>query len=127
MRIEREPEHILWMQRPRGIMGMAAGAKLIQDIYADTNPRHIWNKSRGRLVNAHILDSFTFEEVTHIVPPPTPITAKTYKDLGLPVFLVEEDVDGRVDGGNLLKGVKSVSTMDKEMGMITVSRRLSIQ
>ena len=98
-------------------MGIAAGGKLIQDIYADTNPRHIWNKSRTGLVNVHILNSFTFEQATHIVPPPTPITAKAYKDLGLPVFLVEEEVDGRVDGGNPLKGVQSVSMMDKEMGI----------
>jgi hypothetical protein len=98
-------------------MGIAASAKLIQDIHADTNPRHIWNKSRTRFVNMHILDSFTFEAVTHIVPPPPLITVKTYKDLGLPVFLLEEEVDGRVDAGNPLKGVKSVSMMDKEMGI----------
>jgi hypothetical protein len=99
--------------RPK--MGIAAGGRLIQDICADTNPRHIWNKSRTRLVNIHVLDSFTFEAVTHIVPPATPITANMYKHLGLPVFLLEENVDGRIDGGSPLKGVKSVGTMDKQM------------
>lgn len=102
-------------------MGIAAGGKLIQDIYADTNPRHIWNKPRTRLVNVHILDSFTFEVATHIVPPPTPITAEKYNDQGLPVFLLEEEVNGRLDGGNSLKGVKSVSIMDKETGIDDIS------
>jgi len=98
-------------------MGIAAGGKLIQDIYADVNPRHIWNKPRTHLINVYILDSFTFEAVTHIVPPPTPITAKRYKDQGLPLFLLEEKVDSRLDGGNPLKGVKSVGMMDKEIGI----------
>ena len=98
-------------------MGIAAGGKLVQDIYADTNPRHIWNKSNTRLVNIHILNSFTFEEVTHIVPPPTPITANMYDDLKLPVFLLEEELNDRVDGGNSLKGIQSVSAMDKKMGI----------
>lgn len=98
-------------------MGIAAGGKLVQDIYADTNPKHIWNKSNIRLVNIHILNSFTFEEVTHIVPPPTPITANMYNDLKLPVFLLEEELNDRVDGGNSLKGIQSVSAMDKKMGI----------
>lgn len=98
-------------------MGIAAGGKLVQDIYADTNPKHIWNKSNTRLVNIHILNSFTFEEVTHIVPPPTPITANMYNNLKLPVFLLEEELNDRVDGGNSLKGIQSVSAMDKKMGI----------
>jgi hypothetical protein len=102
-------------------MGIAAGGKLIQDIYVDTNPRHIWNKPRTRLVNVHILDSFTFETITHIVPPPTPITAKAYNDQGFHVFLLEEEVDGRLDSGNPLKGVKSVSMIDKETGIDGIS------
>ena len=98
-------------------MGIAAGGKLIQDIYTDTNPEYIWDKSRTRLINVHILNSYSFETITQIVPPPTPITARMYIDLGLPVFLLEEKVDARVDGGSPLKDVKSISTIDKQVGI----------
>ncbi len=98
-------------------MGLAAGGKLIQDIYEDMNPPWIWNTSRSRMLNVHIFDSWTFEAITHIMAPPTPITAEHYTQLGLPFFVIEEEMDQRINGGDALKGVKSVSAMDKKVGL----------
>lgn len=105
------------VKEPIQEMGIAVGGRLIQDIYEDGYPRYIWNKSRTRLVNIQIFDSLTFEAVTHIVPPMTPITAQTYIDAGLPLFAIEEEVDRRLDGEENLKGVKSVSMMDEVVGI----------
>jgi hypothetical protein len=54
--------------------------------------------------------------VTHIVPPPPPIDAMGYVEANMPFFVVEEQVDNRVDGGDF-DNVISVSAMDKEKGV----------
>ena len=99
------------------LMGLAAGGKLIQDLVVDRNPPYIWNTSRTRLINLHIFSPASFEAVTHIVPPGTPITARAYADAGLPFFVVEEDAENRLDGSVTLDAVKSVSQMDKQVGV----------
>ena len=99
------------------VMGLAAGGKLIQDLVVDRNPSYIWNASRTRLINLHIFSPASFEAVTHIVPPETPITARAYADAGLPFYVVEEDIENRLDGSDTLDAVKSVSQMDKQIGV----------
>ena len=42
--------------------------------------------------------------------------AKAYTDAGLPFYIVQEDVDNRVEEGDF-ENVKSVSAMDKEIGV----------
>ncbi|RDW90048.1 RING finger protein [Aspergillus mulundensis] len=98
-------------------MGIAAGGKLMQDITKDTLPRGIWNTSRKKLLDIHILHPLDFEAVTHIVPPPTPITKEEYIAAGIPFYAVEEDPDERLDGSTVLAGVKSVSAMDEDVGV----------
>lgn len=88
----------------------------MQDIYEDRNPSHIWNIAASRLVNVHILDPASCEAVTHIVPPPPPMDATAYAKSNLPLSVVEEKPDERLDGGDFGE-VKSVSTMDKQGGV----------
>ncbi|KIY04093.1 uncharacterized protein Z520_00785 [Fonsecaea multimorphosa CBS 102226] len=99
-------------------MGLAAGGKLVQDIYRDWHPAHIWNTKATRLVHVHILDPASYEAVTHIVPPPPPIDAMGYIEEGGSFFVVEEQPENRVDGGDF-DNVKSVSAMDKDQGVRT--------
>lgn len=98
-------------------MGLAAGGKLAQDIYTDRRPPYSWNIARSRLFNVQILSPETFEAVTHIYAHSTPITAKDYAELGLPFFVIEEDMDNRLDGSDALNAVKSVSQMDAHVGV----------
>ncbi|KAL4909739.1 hypothetical protein BDW74DRAFT_173233 [Aspergillus multicolor] len=98
-------------------MGIAAGGKLMQDITKDTLPRGIWNTNRKKLLDIHILHPADFEAVTHIVPPPTPITKEQYVKAGTPFYAVEEDPDERLEGSTVLAGVKSVSAMDEDVGV----------
>ena len=98
-------------------MGLAAGGKLIQDLVVDRYPSCIWNTSRTRLINLHIFSPASFEAVTHIVPPETPITARAYADAGLPFYVVEEDIENRLDGSDALDAIKSVSQIDRQVGV----------
>jgi hypothetical protein len=54
--------------------------------------------------------------VTHIIPPPPPIDAMGYTEANMPFFVVEEQVNNRVDGGDF-NNVSSVSAIDKEKGV----------
>ena len=98
-------------------MGMAAGGKLIQDIVRDNNSAIIWNVQNAALMNVHILDPASCEEVTHIVQEP-PLSAQAYMDAGLPFFVIEENVENRLDKGDF-EQVVSVSEMDKKIGVTT--------
>ncbi|RFU29847.1 hypothetical protein B7463_g6513, partial [Scytalidium lignicola] len=101
-------------------MGLAAGGKLVQDIYRDPFPAEIWNTEAAYSVHIHILDPASCEAVTHVVPQPPPIDATTYTKANLPFFVVEEKADDRVDGGDF-NNVKSVSAMDNAKGVATES------
>ncbi|THC94159.1 hypothetical protein EYZ11_006367 [Aspergillus tanneri] len=102
-------------------MGIAAGGKLMQDIVTDRSDRRIWNKASAKLLNFQILHPLDFETLTHIVPPSTPITAEEYIKAELPFFVVEEDTDQRLGGAAALTEVKSISAMDKHVGVDNAS------
>lgn len=95
-------------------MGLAAGGKLIQDIYTDRNPASIWNHSASRLIYVHILSPASFEQVTHIVPQSPSLDVKAYAEAGGQFFVVEEDVEGRIEGGEF-EDIKSVSAINKQI------------
>ncbi|KAL4787455.1 hypothetical protein BJX76DRAFT_363397 [Aspergillus varians] len=98
-------------------MGIAAGGKLLQDIVEDVSHKRIWDTSRAKSLDIHILHPPDFEAVTHILPPKTPITMEEYLAAGIHFFVIEEDPDQRLDGSAALAGVKSISTMDEHIGV----------
>ena len=67
----------------------------------------MWNVDAARLINIHILDPASCESVTHIVPPPIPMSVYEAIQAELPFFAVEEQIDN----------VKSVSKMDETKGI----------
>ncbi|KAJ5460085.1 uncharacterized protein N7458_001637 [Penicillium daleae] len=87
-----------------------------QDIVADHNPPQTWNINAARLINIHILDPVSCESVTHIVPPPIPMSAYEAILAKLPFFVVSEQIDNRLEGGDF-DNVKSVSKMDETKGI----------
>ncbi|CAL5866090.1 uncharacterized protein PFLUO_LOCUS297 [Penicillium psychrofluorescens] len=83
----------------RGKRGLIQRAVDIQDIYRDPHHPSIWNVAAARMINVHILDPTSCEEVTHIVPPPIPMDAYEYVEKRLPFFVVNEQIDDRLNGG----------------------------
>lgn len=103
-------------------MGIAAGGKLIQDVHKDArgwDGEVSWARYLTKLVNIQIVDSADFEASTHIVPPPTPVSAKNYADAGLPFYLTGESKQDRLKESKILSAIKSVSGLDRKLGVGT--------
>lgn len=64
-------------------------------------------------MHVHILDPMSCEAVTHIVPLPPPIDVKGYAEGGGQFFVIEEQPENRLEGGDF-EDIKSVSALDKE-------------
>ena len=67
-------------------MGLGAGGRMRQEIYPDEYGIDTWDRERSGRVFVHIVNSMDFREITGLEPPPTPVSARTYTDYGLPWF-----------------------------------------
>jgi hypothetical protein len=67
-------------------MGLAAGGVVSQPLVADPFGSDTWQDAPIGRVFVHIVNSETFRDITGLDPPPTPITAETYAELGVPWF-----------------------------------------
>lgn len=97
-------------------MGIAAGGKMKQHIYPDPHGLDAWDQSNYGRVYVHIINSMAFREITGLEPPPTPVTAKTYAEYGLPWFDLYDEGIGDIAAPDALKKVKSVKEMDEQKG-----------
>ena len=116
-------------------MGLAAGGKIKQKIYADERPHaKEWFDLRGREVCfVTILNGRDWSAITGQPLPPTPISAASYTERELPWFSVyDEDVRSvNTDGAGAASGgggaasslgeVQSIAAMDAATGNITTS------
>ena len=91
-------------------LGVAPGGLIKQCILEDTNPATIWERDHTVCFNVQILNSDMFQQITGKPPPSTPVSAKTYRDHGLPFFKIygeKSTIKGDFDG------IKSVKELDK--------------
>jgi hypothetical protein len=102
-----------WEPGPKYEMSMAAGGYIRQKIIADTYEPEIWDVDRTTMFNVQILNSASFQRVTGLSLPPTPIDAAAYAKLKLPYFReLEEPPPVNVQPNTVWRGVKSVSQID---------------
>lgn len=97
-------------------MGLGAGGKMKQKIYADDHGVDVWDAANFGRVYVHIANSMLYREITGEEPPLTPITARTYAQHGLPWFDLYDEHHDAIAAPEALKGVKSVKAMDAEKG-----------
>ena len=97
-------------------MGLAAGGKMKQKIYPDPHGIDTWDVENHGRIYVHIVNSLMYRELTGKEPPPTPITAKTYAQYGLPWFDLYDDKMEDISASDVLKKVKSVKEKDQEKG-----------
>jgi len=97
-------------------MGLAAGGRMQQQIYPDTHGVDTWEPVPAARVYVHIVNSMMYREITGEEPPPTPVSARTYTEYGLPWFSLYDEGKGDVPGSAVLGGVKSVKAMDEAKG-----------
>lgn len=89
---------------------MSAGGRIKQSIVADKSKREEWDFNRAIFFNVQIINSDSFTFVTGLPPPSTPITARTYLDMGLPYFSIWDEKPSGVSGN--FSGLKSVNEID---------------
>lgn len=97
-------------------MGLGAGGRMRQKVYPDEYGIGTWDLSESGRLFVHIVNSMMFREITGQKPPPTPVTARTYAEHGLPWFDLYDEKMGDLPGSKKLAGVKSIREMDKAKG-----------
>ena len=103
-------------EAPGTEMGLAAGGRMRQEIYPDPHGAQTWSQeARGR-VCVNIVSSLLYREITGEAPPPSPVSARSYSQAGLPWFDLYDEGKGDIAPSVVLAGVKSVKEKDAEHG-----------
>ena len=97
-------------------MGLGAGGTMKQKIYPDRYGIDTWDAGHFGRVTVHIVNSEQFRQLTGSDPPPSPVSAKTYTDHGLPWFELYDDAKSAVAPPESTRRIKSVAERDRERG-----------
>jgi hypothetical protein len=97
-------------------MGLGAGGTMRQKIYPDPHGIDTWDPERPAQVTVHIVNSAQFRELTGVAPPPSPISAQTYTDHGLPWFALYDDDMGDVPASERLRDAATIADQDRRRG-----------
>ena len=95
-------------------MGLGAGGRMKQKVYPDPHGIDCWDQNNYGSVFVHLVNSEQFKELTGMEPPPTPITAQTYSEYGLPWFDLYDEALGDVESPAILTGIESVTDLDRK-------------
>jgi hypothetical protein len=101
--------------RARG-MGLAAGGRMKQQIYADPHGLDAWDQSVSSRCFVTLVDALRWREITGEAPPTRPPTAADYTRAGLPWFDYYASDLATLGGAQALAVVKSVGEMAAEKG-----------
>jgi len=118
-RIPHRPPSIhagLAMESVMGAMGLAAGGMIRQKIYDDPFRLAVWEPEPCAEFTVHVANSEQFLRITGTEPPPSPVSARSYAESGLPWFDLHEERAGHVGPSKLLRRARSVRERDKELG-----------
>lgn len=95
-------------------MAIAAGGSIRQTIRRDPYRSYDWHKDAVIVFNVQILNSDVFESITGLEPPPSPITAQTYAELGLPFFTIEDKASGISGAFDKVQSVAEVNAQEEK-------------
>jgi hypothetical protein len=98
--------------RPASRMGIAAGGKIQQAIYVDPYGVDTWDAASATEVRVHIVTSDQYLLITGHPAPPTPVSARTYTEHGLPWFTLYDETRQGVSPSERLSGVTSAARID---------------
>jgi hypothetical protein len=87
-----------------------------QRIYPDQYGTDTWDPDLCGTVHIHLVNSEQYEALTGSPAPPSPITAATYAELGLPWFDLYDEGRGDVAAPERLRGTQSLGERDRQRG-----------
>ncbi len=95
----------MFCRRSTEEMGLAPGGRITQTIAEDPWGLDVWDTQVRSRCFVHLLNSGHYRALTGQPPPTTPMTAKTYRDAGLPWFDFYQE-------GKTLRGSKVLARLD---------------
>ncbi|MGE0681886.1 MAG: hypothetical protein AB7P69_13430 [Candidatus Binatia bacterium] len=97
-------------------MGIGAGGVMTQKIYADPYGLAVWDQRNYGQVWVHIVNSWSFHELTGMPPPPTPIDPQAYTQHGLPWFTLYDEKKREIAAPGGFTEVRTITARDTELG-----------
>ncbi|MCB0932442.1 MAG: hypothetical protein KDB71_11150 [Mycobacterium sp.] len=89
-------------------MGLGAGGRMRQEVYADDRPLADYDEDGARRVFVHLCSAAQWTAITGEVPPPTSVDRDTYVEAGLPWFDYYDADAQDLAPSKILSNVKSV-------------------
>jgi hypothetical protein len=108
-------------------MGLAPGGRMKQEIYDDRYKLNDWDQGQSSRCFVHICNSLTWRSVTQEAPPTIPLTAREYKDHGIPWFEYYAEDAKAVKGSKILSKLKSVAQLGKGKGDVPLPENEPLQ
>lgn len=113
--LEVRINHFTCCMESSGVMGLAPGGLMRQEIYADHYGPDAWDTTVSRRCFVHLLNSEQWRAVTGKAAPGKPPTASAYTTAGLPWFDYYADLPA-VPGAKTLAGLDSVAATGVKKG-----------
>jgi hypothetical protein len=107
-------------------MGLAAGGKITQKIYPDPYGVETWDEHNCGRLFIHLINSEQYAAITGESPPPTPISAQTYTEYGLPWFDLYDEAQGDVPAAEKLARLKSIREVDAASGLPSAEESIEV-
>ena len=107
-------------------MGLAAGGRMRQEIYADPFDLSDWETTQRSRCFVHLCNSLVWQSITGSPPPHPAPTAAEYTRHGLPWFELYREGAKAVPGSERLAGVKTVAQLSKEKGHAVLPENQSV-
>jgi hypothetical protein len=89
-------------------MGVGAGGKMKQKVYPDPYGLDTWDAENYESIIVYLVNSAQYQTSTGSAPPPTPISAQSYTQFGLPWFDLYDEEAGDIRATEILHNVKSI-------------------
>ena len=97
---------------PPAAMGLGAGGRMRQEVYADDYGIETWEPAPARAVRVDLVDALAFEALTGISVPGPPVDAATYTSHGLPWFDLLAPTKQDLAAAEKLASIRSIADLE---------------
>jgi len=89
-------------------LGLAAGGRLRQKIYPDPHGLDAWDPGSAVSISIQLVNSDQYRALTGREPPPSPVSAASYTEHGLPWFELYDEAAADIAASERLAGIEPV-------------------